>query len=67
MSNDHLKNCYIISPNESELRRATNMPTDTDEEGMAAARTLQSRGAQRVLVTLGDRGSLLLTETGEVL
>lgn len=63
---EHLRRCTYISPNQSELRRLTKMPADTDKEVLAAARALQSRGARNVLVTLGDRGSLLLAETGEV-
>ena len=34
---------------------------------LAAARSLQSRGAQSVLVTLGEEGSMLLSADGAVL
>lgn len=63
---EHLRRCTYLSPNQSELRRLTKMPTGTDKEVLAAARSLQARGARNVLVTLGDNGSLLLTEAGEV-
>ena len=32
MSSEHLKNCYFVSPNETELQRLTGMPTGTFEE-----------------------------------
>ena len=56
-----------ICPNESELARLTGMPTASLDEAVAAARSLQARGAKGVLVTLGSRGAFLLTVEGEVL
>ena len=51
-----------LCPNESELSRLTGgMPTDTDEDVVAAAETLIAAGARRVLVTLGERGAVLVT------
>ena len=57
---------YLV-PNESELRRLTGVPTGSDEQVAEAARHLQARGAANVLVTLGERGSLLLAQDGQVL
>lgn len=57
-----------LMPNESELSRITDgMPTDTNEELLAAANKLRSRGAKNILVTLGSRGAMLLKENGDVL
>ena len=51
-----------LCPNESELSRLTGgMPTNTDDEVVAAAKTLLVAGARRVLVTLGERGAMLIT------
>ena len=43
------------------------MPASTKEEVLAAAKSLQARGATNVLVTRGAHGSLLLTSDGEVI
>jgi sugar phosphate isomerase/epimerase len=69
ISDTHLKHCTYVSPNLTELRRLTGMHVDgTDEESIvAAARSLQTRGARNVLVTLGDCGSMLLAEDGRIL
>lgn len=56
-----------MCPNESELARLTGLPTDTEEQVLAAARQLQDHGAHSVLVTLGSRGALLLQPDGAVL
>jgi ribokinase len=52
----------FLCPNESELSRLTGgAPTHTDALAEHAARQLLSAGARAVLVTLGDRGSMLLS------
>lgn len=55
-----------VCPNETELARLTSMPTSTRDEVLAAAKSLQSRGANNVLVTLGSEGSVLLAADGRV-
>lgn len=67
MSKAHLSNCDMVSPNETELKRMTNLATDSIEEVIAAAKTLQSNGANHVLVTLGSKGSVLITKEGEII
>jgi len=56
-----------LCPNESELARLTGMPTDTDAHVVHAAAALQRTGARNVLVTLGERGALLVLHNGTVL
>jgi ribokinase len=51
----------IFCPNESETELLTGMPVGTLEEAEAAARVLLERGAGTVILTLGERGSLLVT------
>ncbi|KAJ1431480.1 Ribokinase-like protein [Ochromonadaceae sp. CCMP2298] len=63
----HLSRCAYLSPNLSELRRATGMPADCREGVVAAGRRLQEMGARRVLITLGAEGALLLLERGETM
>ncbi len=51
----------LIKPNRRELAEATGMDVNTDEEVAAAARTLmRDHGIQNILVTLSERGMLLL-------
>lgn len=66
VSSQHLRRCAYLSPNLTELGRLTGLPVDSDEDVIKAARVLQQRGARNVLVTLGDRGSLLVAEDGSV-
>jgi ribokinase len=51
----------ILCPNESETELLTGMPVATIEQAVAAARVLLSRGTRTVILTLGARGSLLVT------
>jgi ribokinase len=51
----------VFCPNETETQLLTGMPVNTLEEAEAAARTLLARGAGAVILTLGQRGSLVVT------
>jgi ribokinase len=51
-----------ITPNETELSILTDMPTDTDEEVIAAAKELLSYGTKTVVATIGSRGALIATK-----
>lgn len=50
-----------VCPNESETELLTGRPVGTGGQAESAARTLLFRGAGRVVLTLGERGSLLVT------
>lgn len=52
----------IFCPNESETELLTGKTIGTLEEAEAAARILLERGAKTVILTLGERGSLLVTQ-----
>lgn len=58
----------IFCPNESETELLTGMPVASIEQAEAAGRVFLDRGAGRVILTLGERGSLLITpqETSHV-
>ena len=62
-----LKLVDIIIPNEIETETLTGLPTKTENEILVAGRNLLSKGVETVILTLGDRGSLLLNEYGEKL
>lgn len=51
----------IFCPNESETEILSGHPVGTPADVEAAARILLQRGAGAVLLTLGERGSLLVT------
>jgi ribokinase len=59
--------CDFICPNESEIERLTAMPVSTIDETERAASVLRDWGARAVLVTLGERGSMLVDDAPLVL
>jgi ribokinase len=52
----------ICAPNETETELLTGMPVNTLEQAAAAARALLRRGPRIVILTLGERGALLVDE-----
>lgn len=58
------QNITIIKPNETELQILTGKPTGTEEEIVAAANILLQKGVQKVIVTLGEKGAMLVTQQG---
>ena len=57
----------IKTPNESETEILTGMPTETENQAIEAAHLLLSKGIETVILTLGSRGSFLLTKKMEKL
>jgi ribokinase len=57
-------NTDILCPNESETELLTGMPVVSLEEAIAAAQALLARGPRTVILTLGERGSLLVQADG---
>jgi ribokinase len=51
-------------PNESELEALTGKSTQTIKQAEKAVKTLRDQGPATVIVTLGDRGALLLRSAG---
>ena len=56
-----------ITPNETELSILTGMPTETDDEVIAAAGKLLAGGTKTVVATLGSRGALIATAEGSTI
>jgi ribokinase len=50
----------VIVPNESETSLLTGLPVDSLEQAETAARGLLQAGARSVVLTLGDRGALVV-------
>jgi ribokinase len=56
---------YVI-PNESEAEALAGLPVRTLDEAEACGRQLLEHGLQRVIITLGDRGAVLVSAEGAV-
>jgi ribokinase len=62
LSEELLRLTDICVPNETELEAMTGLPAATQVEAETAARALSRRGVGAVVVTLGDRGALLVAD-----
>jgi len=60
LSEDFFMFSDILCPNESETELLTGMPVGTLKEAEAAGKVLIQKGAKTVIITLGERGSLLV-------
>jgi ribokinase len=58
---EKIRDVSFFVPNETELAILTGMRVESDEDIVAAARTLLAKGVGTVIVTLGSRGALLAT------
>jgi ribokinase len=52
----------VICPNENEAQLLTGQAVDTVEQATNAGRILLDRGARTIIITLGERGSLLVNQ-----
>jgi ribokinase len=52
----------VLCPNETEARLLTGQSVASVEEAEQAARLLLARGAKQVIITLGERGCLLVDD-----
>lgn len=57
-----LANVDILIPNESELALLSGLPVDDVPSAETAAKEILKRGVKTVIVTLGSKGALLVTE-----
>lgn len=57
-----LENVYLIKPNETELSTLTGIKLSDDNSIVEAAKILLTKGVKNVLVSLGEKGSLLVNE-----
>ncbi len=61
---DELLRCVsILTPNESEAQLLTGIPVDSPQTAQKAADILRARGVKVVIITMGEKGALLATET----
>lgn len=57
---------YLIKPNHIELGEIFGVDINTPDEAEIYARKLQSMGAENVIVSMAEKGALLLDENGEI-
>jgi len=55
---------HIIKPNEHELTKLLCLESSTKEQVINAAKKLQESGISKVLVSLGEKGSILVDTEG---
>lgn len=58
---------FLIKPNEEELNGLFSVTIKTKEDVVSCARRLQDLGARNVLVSLGEKGAILVTQEGKVM
>lgn len=66
LSEDVLCNVDILTPNETELRILMGLAPDDPTPTPELARRLQKCGTKTVIVTMGEHGALVLTDSMEV-
>ncbi len=60
LPDDLLRLTDILAPNENETALLSGMTVDTIEQAAAAAQILRKRGPRTVIITLGQRGAMVL-------
>lgn len=59
---DYVKKASIFVPNETELETITKMPVDNLENIKKAAESLLTQELEKIIVTMGEKGSLLVSK-----
>ena len=60
------KGAYLITPNKSELAEASGMPTETDDQVIAAAQhVMQTCGIQNILATRSQDGMTIISSDAD--
>ena len=59
-----LRNVDYLTPNETELRILLGLAPDDPADTVELARRLRARGVGNLIVTMGEKGALILTEDG---
>lgn len=57
-----LELCDVVAPNETETEIITGLPVDTEDQIAVAGRRLREMGCKVVIITLGHRGAMLVSE-----
>lgn len=65
LPDDFFENVDYIKPNETELQILTGRKMKTEAELAEGAKEMLSRGVKQVIVSLGEKGCLLVSDEGE--
>ncbi len=60
LSDELLKNLYIITPNETEAELLTGIKVTNEQSALKAATFLHDKGIEIVIITMGSAGAFLL-------
>jgi ribokinase len=60
---EKIRTVDFFIPNETELKILTNMPVKTTDEITKAAGYLRDQGIKNIIVTMGERGALILDDS----
>ena len=55
---------WLVKPNQYELQALLNRPTETEADALDAARELQGRGIATVIASRGEKGAILVCDSG---
>lgn len=64
LSDEILRNVTYLTPNETEVEILTGIKVLTIEDGEAAGKVLLQKGVQNVVITLAEKGALIVNSTG---
>ena len=67
LSDNIIKKCTYLTPNENEIGLITKMPYETIDDIKSAAKSLIDKGAQNVLVTIGEKGAYLKNKEQDII
>jgi ribokinase len=68
LSDELLKNLYIITPNETEAELLTGIKVTDEKSALKAATVLHEKGVEIVIITMGSAGAFLLANgTSEII
>ena len=65
LSEGVLQNVDYLTPNETELRILLGLAPDDPSDTVDLARQLCARGVGNLIVTMGEKGALILTQDGQ--
>ena len=57
-----LSNIYLMKPNETEIEILTGIKVTNEDSAVKAANVLLDRGVQNIVISLGEKGSILVNK-----